>query len=455
MEPFQYADFEYLSLSLPDEVRFLRDAGDFAAEIRAIDALSAQPLPLCMKKRLWFEKMIAEGMAEDYSMTEEALFHRIQAKYPSLGQETFQKLLASGHADFILVRGERRYQDDCAANLLSCCKKTLEEAEHPDVPFVYPTDELLHENLRLMRDCGSRAFRFTVRLSLTVDREAQRPGEKIRVWLPFPAECASQSDIRLLETSGSPYLSSCAQPTVYFEKEYVPGEEFYVTFSYVHRATYKALSSAAVSTEQPHFYTEELLPHISFTPTMRALAEELRGGESNPLLVARRIYDYITTHVRYSYMRDYRIMENIPEFCAVNRRGDCGVQALLFITLCRYLGIPARWQSGNAVKPGGHVGSHDWAMFYIEPFGWLYADPSYGGGAKRRGDDVLCSHYFGNLDPFRMVCATDFQRPFSPEKTFLRHDPYDNQSGEAEYADAPIPGALLTRKKVLLAVEEL
>ena len=226
-------------------------------------------------------------------------------------------------------------------------------------------------------------------------------------------------------------------------------------FSYTHRMPWFDLRTADVCAEQPKFYVDEMLPHIQFTPTLRALAEELRGDEKNPLLIARRIYDYITTNVKYSYMREYLLMENISEFCAVNRRGDCGVQALLFITLCRILGIPARWQSGNAVKPGGSVGSHDWAMFYVAPWGWLYADPSYGGGAKRRGDELLCSHYFGNLDPFRMVCATEVQQPFSPEKIFLRDDPYDNQTGEAEWEDQPLHARDLTRRKVLLEAEEI
>jgi hypothetical protein len=94
-------------------------------------------------------------------------------------------------------------------------------------------------------------------------------------------------------------------------------------------------------------------------------------------------------------------------------------------------------------------------MFYVAPWGWLYADPSYGGGAYRRGDELLRSHYFGNLDPFRMVCATEFQQPFSPEKIFLRDDPYDNQSGEAEWEDMPLHAKDVTRRKVLLEAQEI
>ena len=67
---------------------------------------------------------------------------------------------------------------------------------------------------------------------------------------------------------------------------------------------------------------------------------------------------------------------------ARNRRGDCGIMALTFITLCRLVGIPARWQSGLSVSPTG-VGCHDWAMFYIAPK-MCIRDRAGGGGLHGR-----------------------------------------------------------------------
>ena len=150
-------------------------------------------------------------------------------------------------------------------------------------------------------------------------------------------------------------------------------------------------------------------------------------------------------------MREYRWMDNIPEYAAMNGRGDCGVQALLFITLCRLAGVPARWQSGNACRPTS-VGSHDWALFYVEPWGWMPCDPSYGGGMHRNGDEEGRAWYFGNLDPYRYVTCTEFQRQLSPAKTYFRFDPYDNQSGEAEYEDMRLdPWETVRSKRVLHA----
>ncbi len=179
------------------------------------------------------------------------------------------------------------------------------------------------------------------------------------------------------------------------------------------------------------------MPHIRFTPFLVELVKTIIGDEKNPLLKARKIYNYITQNVQYSYVRQYAAITNIPEYAAYNLKGDCGVQALLFITLCRIAGIPARWQSGLIVNPY-NIGCHDWTEFYIEPFGWIFADLSFGGSALRRGNKKRWNFYFGNLDPFRMVANSEFQYDFYPEKKFLRQDPYDNQTGEMEYLDRPI-----------------
>ena len=111
--------------------------------------------------------------------------------------------------------------------------------------------------------------------------------------------------------------------------------------------------------------------------------------------------------------------------------GDCGIFALLFITLCRCVGIPARWQSGLAAEPD-FCGCHDWAQFYIAPYGWLYADASYGVSATRLGKEERRQFYFGNLEPYRMVANHAFQEEFTIPKDHWRADPYDNQSGEME-----------------------
>ena len=155
-------------------------------------------------------------------------------------------------------------------------------------------------------------------------------------------------------------------------------------------------------------------------------------------------------------MRDYFQIDNINEYCAVNLRGDCGLQALLFIILCRINGIPARWQSGMAIEPT-YSGSHDWAQFYLEGWGWLFADCSYGGSAYRFGAKERHEFFFGNLDPMRMVATRAFQAPLTPELTTFRVDPYDNQAGEIQRIGAELPFTMrqIDGRAILVSVEDL
>ena len=199
---------------------------------------------------------------------------------------------------------------------------------------------------------------------------------------------------------------------------------------------------------------DEQQPHIRFTPFMKDLALTITEGLETPLEKARAIYEYITTKVTYSFVRCYFNIENLGEYAAMNRKGDCGLQGLMFITLCRCLGIPARWESGNEFF-NCEPGSHDWAMVYLAPFGWLFVDPSYGGGAYRSGEIWRQRHYFGNLDPFRLPSNSQFQKQLDPPMTYFRDDPYDNQCGEIEYADGSLTGHEFTDTRKLVSKQHL
>lgn len=442
-----------LAYDLPDGVKCYKYHGDFAAEIAEIDAMLARGVPAAMRARLEVEKILAEGMLRDYRLTPEAALERLRRHYPALPDDAMDTVLAAGFADWRLVKGEMHFQNSAVANIRKTMGPWL--AQYGEAPAADGRDWSA-ENVPLLREKGERQFRFRVREELSVDDEFLRPDEMLTVHLPYPAETETQREITLLDTSHKGIISSAAHRTICFRAPCAAGQKFFVEFSYVSTARYTALDPAIVTGEVTGAEADlvEQYPHIRFTPYLRALAEELAGGEANPLLRAKRFYDYITQNVRYSYVRDYRIIDQLAEFPALNLRGDCGLQALLFITLCRVTGIPARWRSGSYVTPDS-IGSHDWAEFYVAPYGWLPCDPSFGGGALRAGEVERCAHYFGNLDPYRLVANTALQADFDPPKQYLRIDPYDNQSGEAEYASGGLPSRMLTKRRWVLSAEEI
>lgn len=448
-----------LSMPLPEDILKRKWAGDFDGAVRAIDLRLAGELPEGLRARLLCEKERIRRLPTQYRLTREECLARLRELVPGVTDEEFDLWELQGRIDFIYVKGEKRYFIRAHRSI----------AQHPELVRkagreVSPVNEWRDGMMRKVVDQGSLAYRITLETSVYVDKEDFVPGTYL-AHLPFPAETAQQSDIRLLE--GEPdgvnppdAPARCA----WWRRDLTEWQEFALRYSYVSRIRYadplgKDAPEAPLYPDAAPPCAEDLAESgafIRFTPYLKQLAADLAAGETTAAGKAWRFYEFVTTKVDYSFMRDYFQIDDLGEYCAVNLRGDCGLQALLFIILCRIGGIPARWQSGMAVEPT-YVGSHDWAQFYLPGWGWLFADPSYGGSAYRYGASERHRFYFGNLDPMRMAANRTFQAELTPAKQQLRVDPYDNQSGELEREGAPLPFTMrqLDGRARLVSYEEL
>ena len=457
MPNFAERDIACLARELPDEVKKYRDEYDFEGEIAAIDKLlEGMESSADEAKRLIIERIIANGLKDDYHIDEDGILSRIREKYPRCTKDTLKKLTEMNYADHIVKNGKVYYQNDAVRNLFSAGSVFLEHLDENGniLPHEPRPDRKGHELFFALKEQGTRAFRFTVKMKLRVKEEFARVGEEITVHIPYPAICDCQPYSELIESSHPVYISEAGHRTACIKTVLKEDEEFFVTFKFDRVVHYVDLNDEVVADEQPSFYTDEVLPHIRFTPYLVELANEIKGDETNPLKIARRVYNYITQNINYSYLRDYLYIDNIPEFVLKNGKGDCGAQALSFITLCRILKVPARWESGCRVGP--NINSiHDWAQIYIAPYGWIPVDLTDGGGARRNLDFFKREYSFGNIDPYRMTACNDFQLPFDPPKRFMRTDPYDNQLGEAEYNDCGLGFGTMIRGKDVLCVEDV
>ena len=132
------------------------------------------------------------------------------------------------------------------------------------------------------------------------------------------------------------------------------------------------------------------------------------------------------------------------------------MQALLFITLCRICGIPARWQSGRATNPEAlTTGNHDWAQLWVDGTGWCWVDCSAGGGCWRAGAEDRRRFYFGSMPPSRLVMASEFQCQTHVPMRYMRFDPYDNQNGEVETLNRRLERREYSVDADILSYEEL
>lgn len=414
-------DFAYLHCALPSDIARCKAGGDLRGAMRLIDRALAGELTEELAARLRCERVRLERLPRNYPYSREEAKAMLRQEWPDMTEEQFQHLLDAGRIDWRMIDGQ-----------LCCHEDFLDSVRiYPDdAPGLRREKKSTAERDRMlarMRAEGGLAARITIRAEI---RSAEPvAGRRVQAWLPIPAPCHQQSQVELLDYTPGGLIApeDAPQRTIYWDSR--ERDSFSVTYRYLVRAPYVDVKSIVPDREQPTFFLEEEAPHIIFTPYLRALCARIIRGLTDPLQKAAAIYDYVTGHVDYRYQPDYLQLDPIADLCARDLRGDCGVMAVLFITLCRIAGIPAKWQSGLSVKPG-YAGCHDWAMFYIAPHGWLWADPSFGSGARRNGEHERRAHYFGNLDPCRMAANHRFFAPLTPPDPAWRDDPTDNQRGE-------------------------
>ena len=423
-----------LSMPLPEDILKRKWAGDLEGAMKAIDIRLQEELPEMLRARLVCEKERIRRLPTQYPWNREQALAKLQELIPGMTDEDMEKWEMAGRVDFIYINGEKRY--------FVRFHKTL--AKYPELARkagreVSSASPWLDPMIKTIKEKGQLRRRITLATSVYCDEDAFVPGEYL-VHLPFPALSAQQSEMTLLE--GDPDgigPEDAIARTAWWKREVKAWQKFAIKYSYVSCIKYADPLHAPAPAEA--LYPNAMPPcaddlaesgaYIRVTPCLGELAEELSKGETTPVGKAWKFYEFVTTKVKHPFMRDYFQDDNLGEYCAVNLKGDCGLQALLFIILCRIAGIPARWQSGMSIDDD-YVGSHDWAKLYLEGWGWLFCDPSYGGGAYRNGSAERHAFYFGNLDPMRLVANREYQAKLVPEMHALRVDPFDNQSGEME-----------------------
>lgn len=421
---------EFLIFPTPEDIKFDILAGKFKRAEHKIKERLEHKIPKGLNKKLHFELYRIVLLKKAYSISEKEAYNILKKKVKNLTKGEFKQLMKNGILDWMYINDTPYFEKRFDSNLFFNYPHFKERQKiDKNTKLTQKRRNIINKAITRLID-GGKPKTYEIQAKITLKRE--HPSDtKVRVWLPFPKEEFQQSDVKLISASHDVKIApnSVGQRTVYMEGK--DNEEFYVEFSYkVHEwIGFDGLYKNKPSSED----LSEKLPHIRFTPYLWNLIDLIFHDENikniSDIAKARRIYDFVTLNVNYSYVLPYAIYDNIPEYVATVFKGDCGFQALLFITLCRMVGIPAKWQSGWSITSIS-ASSHDWAIIYLEDYGWVPVDLSFGGGRKDNED--LRLFYFTNLDGFRMFANTEFQGDFEPRKISWRLDPYDNQTGEME-----------------------
>ncbi len=407
---------DFLIASLPEEIEILENMGDFRTAVKKINEYLSMNLPPCMVLRLRYEKERIFRLRKEYSITMEKAREMLKRDIRGVKESEIDAWLDNGWLDCRKIdkkmRCFNRFEDNLIFSSPSLSNRRVKKKDTR-------TNELLLGTLIRMNTWEIKRYRITAGIKMRIRKKYE--GERFRVWLPVPKENFQINNVRVISSSPEYlYVNDGEQKTAYFETR---KREIKLEFSYEISEV-----SGGIEGKIEEKYTREKYPHIIFSPYLKNIANTITEGIDSELEKARRIYEWVTSHMRYFYVKNYGTYENIGEYAATNLKGDCGFHAILFIVLARISGIPAKWQSGWFITPY-YAGSHDWAQVNIDGK-WYPVDASFGN--LKRHTMVENEFYFGNLDAFRMIANDDIAEEFYPKKKFWRSDPVDNQVGEVE-----------------------
>jgi len=262
---------------------------------------------------------------------------------------------------------------------------------------------------------------FIITYSVNIRTGDAEPPNALHLWVPFPAVSAEQQNIEMIFSEPAPFIDNYFGTSLFRLDNLESFGSSTVNLSwavdvYGVRTSVQpqAVQRAASPIRDAHTRACAWLP--ADDPRIRSLAASIVGGETNPYLQARRIYDWM---LGGNIVWDDRVQGDI--FYAIeNGRADSFLAALLYSTLLRAAGVPGRPVAGVLVGRDRQTMTHHWAEFWLDGLGWIPADPAMGAGAVPAafafhesdasglapGDGEppdAAGFYFGNLDSRRIA----------------------------------------------------
>ena len=386
-------------------------------------------------------RTIMQRIRTDFRITPEEGVKLIRAKMPEATDAQIENWKRTRALEVMNIDGKEMWFRKSVGNLWLLGKEFAAQNAADNHESFLTRRKYYLEAMRTPADANNvRDWRhMNITFTLDVDADAVPAGETLRVWMPFPYENLRQKNIRL-ESSNRPvtYSEGSKHHTVYMEAVAVKGQptHFEYTFSYdVGERHYSQQDLIAMlesyDKTNPEYikFTGDEPRHVIITDEMRALARKIVGNETNPVLQAAKVYEWIGHNLPWAGAREYSTLSNIPQYVIENNHGDCGQVGLLYITLVRSLGIPARWESGWMLHPD-EINWHDWCETYFEGIGWIPTDPSFGRSAV---GTALNDYYATGIDVYRMASNEGVGDKLSPPKTYIRSETVDFQPGEVEW----------------------
>jgi len=370
----------------------------------------------------------------------------MQTKIPALMEADMTAWLDE-RAQTIESDGETLYYEDVASDFLYANVDYLRPMADKVMDFPYASRYAIPEETSAggadrASDGGEDGLPYVNPIRYTGTERLDLPADilpaagTLFIWFPLPLETESQQGVAVTNLSLTEYI--VAGPVtggriayVYYEipADAIEGDLLIsadIAFtSYEQRFTVDPALLEEYDTTDPEYilYTSSSR-NIDVTDEIHALAEEIVGDETNPYLRAQMIYWYIVDTYPYSHVPHASLDTIEPkvaesDYMLATGHGDCGTQSMFFAALCRSLGIPARATGGYQMILAETPGTHFWAQYYIEGYGWIPCDTTVAEVADwvdtSEEDRVLFKTYYANnLDPTRFVIQKDVDVAMDP-----------------------------------------
>ncbi len=379
----------------------------------------------------------------EYPFNRTAAEADMQAKIPSLTEADMTAWL-NGRAQTIESDGETLYYENVAKDFLYANVDYLRPMADKVMDFAYAQRYAIPEETSAggadNADDGGlpyvRPVRYAGTERLVLPAAILPETGSLAIWVPLPLNTESQMDVVVSNLSYDEYIVTGPVTEgriayVYYEipAEAVDGDLIltadiaFTSYEQIFEVD-PALVEAYDTTDPEYILYTSSSRNIDVSDDVRALAGTIVGDETNPYLQAQALYWHIIDTYPYSLVPHASLDTVEPKVAESDHmlatgHGDCGTQSMFFTALCRSLGIPARATGGYQMLLTGSAGSHFWAEYYIEGYGWIPCDTTVAEVADwvdtPEEDRVLFKTYYANnLDPARLVIQKDVDALMDP-----------------------------------------
>ncbi|GMG67058.1 transglutaminase domain-containing protein [Tetragenococcus halophilus] len=331
MKSFELNDISYLSVPLPDDITRAKENGDFTlAEELIHQKLHFDKTSQTVKRRLEGELAVLTALKEDqFPYNQQEAQKMLEEAFINVKPEETKELIRTNNVEWIYKKGQVYFHRRFVENLVKTRRDYYQRYRYEEENSIDNERQTeLDDNIREMKKHGSRRAKIRLKQSIAPKMPISAQEAPFLAHLPLPRNNNHIKHSEILSTKGAVLEvadTNACQRTIAYQTESHEDLFFEVEHSYEIEANYYDLFKVMetqkdfpreLSKEEQKMFQNELAeksPHILFTDFLYKLLAELTTKDVTLLEKAYKIYEFVTTQVNYSYMKEYFTIPNLND----------------------------------------------------------------------------------------------------------------------------------------------